>query len=415
MAKGQILPRTQFRWLLRVYHGRHPISQSRTYKNTRVSGAREAAEEELARQLALRPLLPSPDSSFSDYVDYWLAIAVEPCLRRKTARDYRRNLARYALPGVGAIRLEDLTSLDLQSVYSGLLAQRLSPRTVRYTHSIIHAALEQAKVWNLIRDNPATGLQLPRVEQREFRVFTPEEARRFYAAASRDPDSLVLLVALSTGLRPSEYLALRNRDFDRGRNTFTVDRTIERVPGRQSDGGQLEPGSWKSKAAKRPLSRRTISIPAEVASRVADLLDRQADLFRGRLARPAVAKTEELIFRTPRGKPIHERNLVQRVFKPLLRRTGLPDIRLYDLRHSFATLALRAGTPAKLVSEQLGHSSVAFTLDVYFHVLEEARGEAAPQLSDFIFTVKPVAREAGIECERKPIQGEAADPNRKLA
>lgn len=413
MAKGQILPRTQSRWLLRVYHGRHPISQCRTYKNIRVSGAREAAEKELARQLALRPVLPTPDSSFSDYANYWLAIAVDPCLRWKTARDYRGNLARYALPTVGAVRLEDLTPLDLQSVYSGLLAQRLSPRTVRYTHSIVHAALEQAKVWNLIRDNPATGLQLPRAEHRQFRVFTPEEARRFYAAASRDPDGLVLLVALSTGLRPSEYLALRNRDFDHGRNTFTVDRTIERVPGRQSDGVRLEPGRWKSEATKRPLNRRTISIPAEVASRVADLLDRQADLFSG-LARPVGAKTEELIFRTPRGKPIHERNLVQRVFKPLLQRAGLPDIRLYDLRHSFATLALRAGTPARLVSEQLGHSSAAFTPNIYGHVLEEG-GEAAPRLSDFIFAVKPVAREAAIECERKPIQGEAADPNQKLA
>jgi integrase len=415
MAKGQILPRSRSRWLVRVYHSRHPLKQTRTYKNTAVSGSREAAEDELAHQLALLPMRASPESSFSDYIEYWLAVAVEPCLRTKTARDYRGHLGRYALPAIGEIRLDELQPLDLQSVYSELLARHLAPRTIRYTHSIVHAALEQARVWNLIRDNPATGLALPRSEQRDFRVFTPEEARSFYAAAAVDPDGLVLLVALSTGLRPSEYLALRRRDFDRDRNTFTVDRTIERVPPRQSEGGRLELGRWKSEATKRALSRRNASIPVEVALRVGDLLDRQSELFNGRLAHRTEAETEELIFRTPGGKPIHERNLVQRVFKPLLRRSGMPDMRLYDLRHSFATLALRAGTPAKLVSEQLGHSSVAFTLDTYGHVLAETRGEVAQRLSDFIFSVQPVARDAKSEHERKPIEREAPGPKQKLA
>lgn len=411
MAKGQILARAHSRWLVRVYQGRHPVSQKRTYKNTPVSGTREAAEQELFRQLSLVPARPNPESSLADYVEYWLAVAVESRLRYKTSHDYRGHLSRYALPSIGEVRLRDLNPVDLQSVYTGLLRTQLAPRTIRYTHSILHAALEQARTWKLIAENPAAGLSLPRIERREFEVFTPDEARRFVAAASLEPDGVVLLVALATGLRPSEYLALRQRDFDRDRKTFTVQHTIERVPGGRGEASAA--GQWRTDDTKRPGSRRTVALPAFLNARVADLVDRQASLF----DRDAVrgAGIEGLIFRTPRGKPIHERNLVQRVFKPMLRRAGLPNLRLYDLRHSFATLALRAGTPARLVSEQLGHASVAFTLDTYGHLLEESQSEAAERISGLIFDGAPGADRNSVETERKPILGEAAERNQKLA
>jgi integrase len=411
MAKGQILPRAHSRWLVRVYQGRHPVSLKRTYKNTPFSGTREAAEQELCRQLSLVPARPKPESSMADYIEYWLTVAVEPRLRHKTSHDYRGHLGRYALSSIGEVRLRDLDPLDLQSVYAGLLGEQLAPRTIRYTHSILHAALEQARKWKLISENPASGLSLPRYERRALEFFTPDEARRFVAAASLEPDGLVLLVALATGLRPSEYLALRQRDFDRDRKTFTVEHTIERVPGGRVEGNAR--GQWRTDDTKRPRSRRTLALPASLSARIADLVDREASLFDGKALREA--EIDDLIFRTPRGKPIHERNLVQRVFKPLLRRAGLPNLRLYDLRHSFATLALRAGTPVRLVSEQLGHASVAFTLDTYGHVLEQSRSEAAERISDLIFDGGPGTDRNSIEPDRKPILGEAAERNQKLA
>lgn len=225
----ETLARTGSNWLVRVYKGREPVSGRRSYKNTPVAGTQQAAEKELARQLALLPSRPSAASSLTDYVRWWLTVAVEPRLRAKTAHDYNGHLSRYALPSIGAIRLQDLQPLDLQSAYAELLGRRLSPRTIRYTHSILHAALEQAKNWKLVAENPADGLSLPRLERSEIRIFTPAEARRFCEVASTDPNGLVLLVALVTGLRPSEYLALRTRDLDRDRNTLTVQRTLERV------------------------------------------------------------------------------------------------------------------------------------------------------------------------------------------
>src|SRR5579884_1466155 len=112
MAKGQILARAQSRWLVRIYQGRHPVSLKRTYKNTPVSGTREAAEQELCRQFSLIPVRPKPETGLADYIEYWLTVAVEPRLRPKTSHDYRGHLSRYALPSIGEIRLRDLCPLD---------------------------------------------------------------------------------------------------------------------------------------------------------------------------------------------------------------------------------------------------------------------------------------------------------------
>ena len=144
MENGQILPRTGSNWLVRVYKGREPVSGRRSYKNTPVAGTQQAAEKELAANWLSCRRVPARLRRLVNTC-WWLAIAVEPRLRAKTAHDYNGHLSRYALPSIGAIRLRDLQPLDLQSAYAELLGRGLSPRTVRYTHSILHAALEQAK------------------------------------------------------------------------------------------------------------------------------------------------------------------------------------------------------------------------------------------------------------------------------
>lgn len=176
-------------------------------------------------------------------------------------------------------------------------------------------------------------MALPRAERNEFRVLTPEEAQRFVAICRNESDALVFLVALTTGLRPSEYLALRAGDFDPGRGTLTVTRTLERSN-----------GSWRFAETKRPRSRRTVAVPDEVAQ-----------LLRTRIASHH-REANRLLFASSARHPIHERNLVQRVFKPLLRDAGLPDIRLYDLRHTFHHPSDRRSTTSRRAST-FSHSS----------------------------------------------------------
>jgi integrase len=133
-----------------------------------------------------------------------LHAAVDGRLRFKTARDYRTLLARYVRPRLGQVKLSRLKPLDLQSLLLSLTNRGLSARTVRYTHAVLRSALDQARRWKLLVENPAADMPLPRADKREFRVLTPEEAQRFISFCQEDPAGLVLLVALTTGLRRSE-------------------------------------------------------------------------------------------------------------------------------------------------------------------------------------------------------------------
>jgi integrase len=162
-----------------------------------------------------------------------------------------------------------------------------------------------------------------------------------------------------------------------------VERTVERHKGR-----------WLFQETKRPGSRRTVSLPAEMTQCLEAYCRRHNKL----------TEPDRLLFEARHRTPLHERNLVQRVFKPFLKRAELPNIRLYDLRHSFATLSLSAGLPVRWVSEQLGHASVAFTLEVYGHVLCDTRSQAADQLGRILFstgTKRPTESETGIQRLRK--------------
>jgi integrase len=165
-------------------------------------------------------------------------------------------------------------------------------------------------------------------------------------------------------MRPSEYLGLCWRDIDWDRGTVSVVRSLHR-----------QEGQWTFTDTKRVRSRRTVKLQTWVV----ELLRKLKDTADGAGAKYDSAFAD-LIFTTARDEPINEEYLVKKHFKPLLREAGLPNIRLYDLRHTSATLALTVGVAPKVVSEQLGHASAAFTLDTYSHVLPHMQEEAAAKM-----------------------------------
>ena len=194
-------------------------------------------------------------------------------------------------------------------------------------------------------------------------VLTTEQARSFLRTASHSPQACLFAVALTTGMRPSEYLALCWRDIDWDRGTISVVRTLHK-----------NEAQWIFADTKRVRSRRVVKLQMWV-------LDLLRKLKAGTEAWAAGDSVfADLIFTTARGEPINEEYLVKKHFKPLLRQAGLPNIRLYDLRQTSATLALTVGVAPKVVSEQLGHASAAFTLDTYSHVLPHMQDEAAAKM-----------------------------------
>ncbi len=361
--QGQIVARGNQRWLVRVSLGRDAETGRRKYRSRTICGSFRAAEHHLNNQLEERDQGREPageDLTLNQYLDRWLELAAQPKLRAKSFRDYQALVARYIRPALGERRLLSLTPLDIQGVIHEMHASGLSPRTVQYAHAVLHAALEQAVCWRLIQKNPARGVALPKATQREMRVLNPDEARRFLDHATRTKYGVVYALALTTGLRPSEYLALRWSDIHWQDETATIMRTL--VKGR----------GWSFSATKRPSSRRQVKLETWVASRLRQLSAVDTET-------PNLNSAHQ-IFKTRCGRPMNS-DYLAREFKRLLREAGLPQMRLYDLRHTAATLALAAGVPVKVVSEQLGHAPSSFTLDVYAHVLPHMQADAAKRVA----------------------------------
>lgn len=256
-----------------------------------------------------------------------------------------------------------------------MIERGLSARTVRYTHVVLRSALQQAVGWRLLLENPADGIKLPQQPRSEMRALTVEQARAFLKAALATPHGRVLALALTTGMRPSEYLGLKWQDLDWERQTISVVRTLRRLNGR-----------WCFADTKRARSRRVVKLQDRIIAQLRDL--RAATN-----AERSFRSTADLVFKGTSGNPINSDSLAKH-FKSILEVAGLPRIRLYDPRHTAATLALAAGVSPKVISEQLGHASTAFTLDTYAHVLPHMQDEAAAKCSALLFPQqRPLATE----------------------
>jgi integrase len=366
---GQIVSRGRQRWLVRVFLGRDRNTRRRRYHNRTVHGSARRAQEHLTKMLRERDLgrgLEASEITLNEFLDRWLTNAARPKLRDKSYRSYEGLLRRYIRPALGERILSTITPLDVQATCQQLVDRGLSSRTVRYAHTVLRSALRQAIRWRLMLQDPTDGAQLPRLGRREMHVLNAEQARSFLEAALKTHYGPVFAVALTTGMRPSEYLGLKWQDVDWDRGTVGVVRTLEKVK-----------GGWRFADTKRDRSRRVIKLQEWVLEKLKGL---HAGRRRSKYDMPEAA---DLVFTTPEGRPIYSDKLAQR-FKAILREAGLPAMRLYDLRHTAATLALSAGVPPKVVAEQLGHASAAFTLDVYSHLLPHMQDEAAMKVEQVL-------------------------------
>jgi len=270
-------------------------------------------------------------------------------------------LRRYIRPNLGERALAAMRPLDIQTVYQQMMERSLSARTIRYTHVVLRSAMRQALQWRFLLENPADGVKVPQQPRNEMRALTVEQARTLLNIALTTPYGGVLAVALTTGMRPSEYLALKWQDIDWRRQTISVVRSIRRLNGR-----------WCFCDTKRTRSRRPIRLQSWIVALLRKLRTETISIG-------SCSEAIDLVFRTPSGQPINADNLAKR-FKSILKLAGLPQLRLYDLRHPAATIALAVGVSHKVVSEQLGHASTAFTLDTYAHGLPHMQDEAVARI-----------------------------------
>lgn len=374
--RGSIVARGRGKWLVRVWLG-YDDQRRQRFHNKTILGRRRDAEKYLAERLAEHAqagLVATTRITLGEHLDYWLENVARLRLRRSSLTSYRETLDRYVPPWLLRRQVQAVTTDDLERLYRSLLVERgLSSRSVRYVHAIIRAALRQAKrKRHIIGHDPTEGVELPPEDSREMTALTLSESKKLIQALRQDERcGLLLELMLAVGLRPSEAIGLRLVDLDLEAGSLRVTQRIVHLRGRRKPGSPaFEVGPPKSRR-----SRRTLRIPPYLLAR----LGKQRKLIAERRLRTGPEWQDlGLLFPSETGTPISSRNLSMRHFKPALRRAGLPgSIRLYDLRHSHATLLTAAGVPLRVVADQLGHANPNVTVNTYQHVTADTLGLAA--------------------------------------
>jgi integrase len=254
----------------------------------------------------------------------------------------------------GRVKLARLRPHHLQTALDGMLAGGAAPASVVKAHRIMASSLKQAVRWQLLATSPAVGVSPPRLRRPALTIPDAEQMRKLVEAAAATPYALPVQLAASTGMRRGEVVALRWANVDLDAATASV---VD---------------------AKTDMGRRTIHLPASTVAALRRHRTEQAG--RRLLCGPAWQETDLVVDRGD-GGPVNP-DSVSHGFAEIAEGIGLPDVRLHDLRHGFASALLRAGVNVKVVSEALGHSRTAFTMDVYAHVLPGMGGQVASAIEN---------------------------------
>lgn len=372
---GQIVKRGDNKYLVRVYMGLDGNGK-RKYHNKTIHGNKKDAEKyrnKVLRERDTGEYIEPSKEMLSLYLDRWLDTVAKQRVAASTFKAYSDYVSCYLKDGLGDKMLSKLEPIEIQEFYNVLGERGIAPKTIRNIHNVLSSALNQAVKWGLTTKNPAPLVDLPKKKKKEMRPLNQEEAARFMDATVYSPWKAYFSLLLSSGMRPSEALGLKWSDIDFKNERVHVQRALSRVT-----------GAWSLEAPKTAQSKRSIPLPPGV---VKDLEEHKKDQAAEKL-KAENYNDHNLVFTGKTGVPPDYRNIYNRHFKPLLKSAGLPDIRLYDLRHTCATLLLSAGENPKIVSERLGHASVTLTLDTYSHVLPDMQDRATAKLEKMLFSTQ---------------------------
>lgn len=365
-GEGTVRQRPDGLWEARITlpDGRRKSAYAKTRKEA--SAKLTATLRDLQRGVPV--LTTSP--TLGRYLDTWLA-GIQGSVKVRTHERYATLLRLHVRPTLGTLALPKLQPADLRTLYADKQASGLSAATVQRVHAVLHTALAQAERDGLIARNVASLVQAPRVAQHTMHTLSPEQARALLSAAHGERLEALYVLALNTGMREGELLALTWADVDLEHARLQVRGSLQRS---KAHGLAVE-------TPKTTGSRRNITLSATA---VAALRKHRAAQHEERLKLGSIWIDNNLVFTSEIGTFVHASNMLRRSFWPLLARADLPRIRFHDLRHTAATLLLGQGIHPKIVSEMLGHTKIGITLDLYSHVSPTMQSQATAAL-DAVF------------------------------
>jgi len=376
--KGHIRRRGKNSWELKFDTGIDPSTGRRRSRYHSFKGSKRDAQLELAKLItanAKGEYVDPSKVSLGEFLDCWERDWAVGNTSPKTLERYTELLRNHVRPFIGARPIQKLTAVDLTSLYARLLKEGkiggggLSPRTVGHVHRVLHRALGHAAQWRLALQNVAALVDPPKVEQAEIQILRPDQIKAAMNAHRGKALYPIAAVALGTGMRRGELLALRWCDVDLDRATVQVQRSLE----------VTRKGGLRFKPPKTKYGRRSVAISPSLVALLRGHWKAQQEqrLLLGLGKAPA----EALVFATCEGKTRSPNGLTKE-WSVAMARIGLPEITLHALRHTHASQLIASGIDVLTISRRLGHGSPAITLAVYGHLFSNSDAGAAQVVED---------------------------------
>lgn len=371
--RGYLKQRTKGSWTIWLELPRDPVTGKRTRQTMTVQGNKKDAQKKLSEVLHEMDMggYSKPSKiTVGDFLRQWTSDYASTHVRSRTLEGYKHIIERHLVPNLGAIPLAQLQPQHLQEYYAKSLAGGrldnepggLSARTIISHHRIMYQALSHAVKWGLVGRNIAQAVDPPKHQNHEMHTLDEVGIAKFLEEIKTSPYYHLFHLAFYTGMRRSELLGLRWKDADLNKATISVVQVLH----------WLRNGQVVYEQPKTARSRRMVKL-GETSVHVLRELRENQEAQRELLGVPLTQ--DSLVFCQPDGSPLQP-DTVTHAFIKLVRRIGLKGIRFHDLRHTHASLWLRQGVHPKIVSERLGHSSIAITLDTYSHVMPGLHEEA---------------------------------------
>lgn len=363
-------------WEARYTVGYDPGTGKQIQRSISGKTQKEVAQKLKARTAAIDAgtYIAPNKMKLADWLDIWsneYLGGVKPF----TVVSYMGQIKNHIKPALGSIRLEALSSHEIQRFYNQLATPQdgapLSPKSIKNVHGVLHKALQQAVANGLIRFNPADACILPRAVRHEIQPLDELQSKAFLQAIQGHRFETLFTVTLFTGMREGEALGLMWNCVDFEKGIIRIDKQLQRE---KQKGGKYIFAPLKNDKA------RTIT-PAPWVMKL--LHAHKIRQVQQRLQLGELAENSGLVFTNDLGGhlAIHT---VYKDFKNIVTSIGCPDARFHDLRHSYAVAAIRSGDDIKTVQENLGHATAAFTLDIYGHVTDQMKQTSAARMEAYI-------------------------------
>ncbi|MGE0128055.1 MAG: tyrosine-type recombinase/integrase [Blastocatellales bacterium] len=362
--------------VIRVFLGRDTVTGKRHYHSETFLGGAKQAEDRLReiirRHRAGEPIKANADT-FESFLDEWIE-AKKLSVAESTLRVYVQTVNHYIRPALGKKLLARVTADDIQRLYGKLHKDDgLSRVTIRYIHTVFSMIFKLAVKRKKLIGSPMAGVEIPKEwkdseqEDEEERAMTPEQVMKFLAAAEGTRFDNLFKLAFHVGCRPGELLALKWSDLDTGARTLRINQSVV----------FRKAGDWYLKKPKTKLSRRTLPLTDALIEVLSAQRKRQLE---ARLKVGKLWTDHGFIFANEIGEPYPQWTL-RDDWKVILKAAELPlNFVPYTTRHTMASVLIANGTNVKAVSERLGHSNVAITLQTYTHVSQGMQAEVSEEI-----------------------------------